>query len=578
VLDFETLYSDNLPSAEMYEKSYMHRDVVTHVLFSKTHFLVTASCDGHVKFWKKQAEGVEFVKHFRSHLGPVSSLSVSADGLWCCSTSTDQTAKFYDVINFDMVNLMKLPYAPVSSEWLHKSHSPHPRIAIGDRDSPSIRIYDPNGKSEALATISIHHAPVHIIKFNEVYNAVISSDEKGIIEYWDAVDFGDARDVSFKFKTETDLYEFAKHKVRPLSLAVSPDGKRFVTWSKDRQVRVFTFATGKLIRKLDEGLHFYNELQKGDDAAYEKYKLESIDFGRRMAVEKELSATDGAPPSNVVFDETGHFICYATMLGIKMVNVETNRLVRILGKVENTERFLTIALYQDKPKSLSGYTMGSGKQALSSDPTLACTAFKKHRVYFFSRREPKDEEDENGVGRDVFNEKPSREQQVVLPSSGPTQLESNALLHTSLGDIHIKLFPKECPKTVENFTQHIRNGYYNGLILHRVIKGFMLQTGDPLGDGTGGTSIWGHDFEDEFHRALRHDRPFTVSMANAGPNTNGSQFFITTVACPWLDNKHTVFGRVHKGMDVVQAIERAKTDRNDKPLVEIKIINASVSS
>jgi len=130
------------------------------------------------------------------------------------------------------------------------------------------------------------------------------------------------------------------------------------------------------------------------------------------------------------------------------------------------------------------------------------------------------------------------------------------------------------------------------------IIGFMIQTGDPLGDGTGGESIWGGEFEDEFNRALRHDRPFTVSMANHGPNTNGSQFFITTVPIPRLDNIHTVFGRVVKGvfnlfcsyrkmsslmrfyffegMEVVMDIEKTKTDRSDKPLSDIKIIGAKI--
>lgn len=91
-----------------------------------------------------------------------------------------------------------------------------------------------------------------------------------------------------------------------------------------------------------------------------------------------------------------------------------------------------------------------------------------------------------------------------------------------------------------------------------------------------GYSIWGEDFEDEFHKNLKHDRPFTVSMANAGPNTNGSQFFVSTVPCPWLDGKHTVFGRVFKGMDVVQQIENAKTDKNDKPLIDVKMYSVKI--
>ncbi len=124
---------------------------------------------------------------------------------------------------------------------------------------------------------------------------------------------------------------------------------------------------------------------------------------------------------------------------------------------------------------------------------------------------------------------------------------------------------------------HCKSGYYNGLLFHRVIKGFMIQTGDPLGDGTGGESIWGEHFADEFHPSLRHDRPYTLGSANAGPNTNGSQFYITTVPAPWLDNKHTVFGRVAKGMEVVQTISCARVNRkSEKPWEDIKIVSVSL--
>lgn len=118
-------------------------------------------------------------------------------------------------------------------------------------------------------------------------------------------------------------------------------------------------------------------------------------------------------------------------------------------------------------------------------------------------------------------------------------LGTGAILRTTKGDIHMRLFPDAAPKAVENFVTHSKNGYYDNLIFHRVIKGFMVQTGCPFGDGTGGDSVWGSDFEDEFSREFKHDRPFTVSMANAGPNTNGSQFFITVAPAVSL---YIVFG------------------------------------
>jgi len=144
-----------------------------------------------------------------------------------------------------------------------------------------------------------------------------------------------------------------------------------------------------------------------------------------------------------------------------------------------------------------------------------------------------------------------------------------AVIETNMGTIEIELFADQTPKTVENFVGLSEKGYYNGVIFHRVIDNFMIQGGDPTGTGRGGESFWGGKFADEFVPTLKHDGPGILSMANAGPNTNGSQFFITLVATPWLDGKHTVFGKVINGMDVVFAIGKVKTGAGDKPVKDV---------
>ncbi len=148
-------------------------------------------------------------------------------------------------------------------------------------------------------------------------------------------------------------------------------------------------------------------------------------------------------------------------------------------------------------------------------------------------------------------------------------------IETTLGDIYADLYPAEAPKTVENFVTLAQKGFYDGIIFHRVIPQFMIQTGDPTGTGMGGP---GYQFKDEFSSKLRHDKPGVLSMANSGPNTNGSQFFITEVPTPWLDDRHSVFGQVTEGMDVVLKISKAPRDRQDKPVQKIEMKKVTVVS
>lgn len=195
---------------------------------------------------------------------------------------------------------------------------------------------------------------------------------------------------------------------------------------------------------------------------------------------------------------------------------------------------------------------------------------------------------------------------AAIQLSAPQKGDTLAVMHTNMGDIKIKLFPEKAPKTVENFVTHSKNGYYNGLKFHRVINDFMIQGGDPRGNGTGGESIWGGSFSDEFDPEL-HNLRGALSMANSGPDTNGSQFFIVQArevpsnmleqmrdledngfpaditaayealgGTPWLDFHHTVFGQVSEGMDVVDAIAAVETV-NDVPRSDVIIESIEVT-
>lgn len=306
----------------------------------------------------------------------------NCNGLFLCTVSMDKSAKIFDIINFDMINMMELNFIPYRAEWIHSTREPMLTLAISDMNSTNICIYDGKGTNIPLYVIDkIHANPVVVIRFNVRYEAVISVDKSGFLEYWGTAkcDFQTPKCVKFESKLDTDLFEFAKNKTYPMDISFSPDGKKFATIALDRKIRIFRFLTGKIILILDESLSRFTELHQSVQ------QLPNMEFGRRMACERDLEKSEVILLMNILFDESGNFILYSTLLGVKIINIVTNRCVKILGKSENL-RPLKVALLQGsgkKNKAAVTVELEASEnptlEAIKSDPTLFCTAFKKNR-------------------------------------------------------------------------------------------------------------------------------------------------------------------------------------------------------
>jgi peptidylprolyl isomerase domain and WD repeat-containing protein 1 len=454
----------------------MHKDQVATVTVapSPSDFIITTSIDGFVKFWKKVATGIEFAKEYRAHHGRIQSTSISADGTAFASAGDedDKTVKLYDVVTFDLLSMINLDIAPSCICWVHRRGSaPLLAVAVGRE----IRIYDGRGESQAPLHVSksIHRTPVVAMAFNPAYDCVVSADDSGMLEYWRPAGNFEKPDNVFKMKSSTNLFDFKKARSFPSSITISPSGNQFATWSfPDRRVRVFDFPTAKLHRSYDESLSTITDMQQAGTALQ---RLEDVEFGRRIATERELENPAIRSRVNVIFDESGHFIMYGSLLGIKVINILTNRVVKVYGK-EEPFRALNVGLYQGQPQKKGVVTVSMAasanpllQEAEERDPMLFATGFAKVRFYMFTN-----DEEISKSERDVQNEKPrkgaQKEQEVKKAETG-----SAAVLHTTYGDISLRLFPDAAPKAVENFVTHAKNGYYNNTIFHRVIRKFMIQ-------------------------------------------------------------------------------------------------------
>ena len=546
----------------------MHRDTVTHCLVvPKSDTIITASSDGAVKFWKKGSVDGELaiLRQYKAHAGHVHNLAVSHDGLWLATSGGDRSVKFFDILNYDMVHFKKLDFVPSRLEWAYAIEE-KPRLLIIEHDV--VHVHDFDGCKARLKTfpdkVAVSEEPADlevkpIFKYNRASNVVLTI-RKGFILFWSL----DASSYSCHVQALREAFDV-------VDFAWSTDFAQFALTCADRQIRLFR-ANGKMLKRFDESLAVYAD-------AFERGRFypsvvgktcEQSDFDRKMNLERE------AMDWNCVFDETGEYILWASPIGVKVVNLQSNKLVQVIGFGEGSLRFTRIALFQGGkgPATLEMVASGNplAEKALAFDPTLVALAYKRPRFFLLTQREPK-----GGSERDVMNERPEAAKQPQKEERhltlDPAQTVS-AIVRTDMGDIVVELYPRDAPLACDNFVQLARKGYYNNVIFHRVIRNFMIQTGDPTGTGTGGESIWREPFKDEF--SLKHDQPLVLSMANSGPNTNGAQFFITTVKCSWLDGKHTVFGRVTKGGDIVHRIEHVEV-RRDRPVEPPKIVQIDIS-
>ena len=566
------LYLSRLPTSELYEQSFMHKESVTCISLSiQTNIVVTGSSDGVIKFWKKLYRGIEISKQYRGHVSSITSIAISPNGMRIVSiSSSDPVVKVYDAQSLDMIDKITLKDPPICVELAQNIHDSEPYVILSS--GGQLLIAHLLG-AISLKPLEVHSSRVLAVKYNPIFDACISIDDTGVIEYWDMN--GDLpQGLEFCYKVQTDLYTIAQQKELALSLSISPNGRLFCIYTLSRKLRVFDYLTGKLRSTFSEAYEDYQDIQNLPNS---EHRLERIEFHRRMALEKDIDKSrEKIIPT---WDESSGILIYGSYIGIKFVEVSSGRRLRVIGK-EETARFIQLSLFQGIPMLNTSGKAGAGGSSSQGfkeiDTVLFATAHHRNRFFLFTRRDPATE----GTleARDVFNETiADPEAALPLQLKSSIKLATSAVIHTTMGDISVKLFPKQCPRTIENFTGLCTSAYYSQHIFHRVIKGFMIQTGDPDGNGHGGNSIWGGEFEDEICDELKHDRPFTLSMANRGPNTNGSQFFITTVAASWLNGRHTLFGRVIKGMDVVCRIEGVPCDKKNKPKADVKIIDITIN-
>ena len=571
-IDLQLSY-DRLPCSTNYELSYMHKDIVTHTITSPlTNVIATLSQDGIIKFWKKIPNNIELLRYFKCHTKPINSARLSANQNYFVTCSMDRTIKIFDLSICELVHFIDVDFVP-SFACVFYNADKSLRVACLEENSKVIRIFIPTDSVIEQQFDTIHKKGVLCIDYCQSMKMFLSVDEGGLIEYWDLHGKFPSSSVLFSLKSQTDLYSVAKDKASPYSMSVSHNEQHVALLCNDYSLRIFDIRSGKCLRIIKE-----TPWDVSEDAIASKIHRH----------EQQLSIGQ-LRTQNVVFDANDLFVIYANFTGIKICTVDpssADTFDSVVGWDEKM-RFLNVSLYQACPqrKLVTVEMAASDNPAFQAnqqiDSCLFCTGSGTNRFYLITKSSPPtslvSEKRTILSDRDIQNETITSTSDLSSPLQSLTLHSGKfTVLHTDMGDIKLELFTEFAPKATANFITHCKNGYFNRMIFHRVVRDFMIQSGDPNSDGTGGSSVWDKEFEDEFHTSLNFEKPFMLCMANSGPNTNASQWFITVVPSPWLYRKHTVFGKVVSGFETVLKISNVAVGKFSKPLVPVVIRDVEV--
>ena len=550
------IISNDIPLSEHYHVSWMHAAVVTSAVTSLKHgYVITASADGIVKFWKRlQVDGpdaasadqgppcLEFVKSFTAHAGSVLSLAMDEEesgGDMCCSVGADGLLKFYEVSTFDALTMIVTgKQLGAASCWLREPTSSVKIFCVSAADSGSLYLYAVEALT-LLQTLTLHGGNcVTCLLSLPQKNCVLSTDSKGIIELWSTFNVSTSagkeieqeentattdgtttssiehlrvggpctsrNGVDFSSKMDTDLYALLRKKTHCLAATATPLGSHFALYSADHKIRIFDFKTGKVVVTFDE------RLDKVYDRAFSTFGLDSIEYGRRAALEREMIQEStvfsaGLPSQaksslasivpqrlSIQFDLSGRYLLVPTLVGIKVIDWLRHKLVKVIGKADASQlRFCSICLAPGDAKvnrqmqlarkastKTSADAEANGSADGVNDALLIALAYNKRRVFVFSHIDPladPDAPEDAHNRRDIWNEAPTVDEKVHTGAhtliEQSAKLAKKAILRTTKGDIHIQLFVSQVPKTIENFVGHAKSGYYDNVIFHRVIKG-----------------------------------------------------------------------------------------------------------